>query len=430
MVVSPDFSDSVIYDFKEKSADIIERYGLTHLRGTEKMDPASSLAAEFINLAKQSSTNPNMTESMLQSEQRMYLKTMEQKVLEISRSQAAALNGLSAQALGQPIMADANWEKTINSVAKEVDRIAVANSRTINTLSKEDQEMVDEMFASVVDRVRAHHGRDPSANSALYAEKESSQNLKRVERQLKNIARDSLKDRQRQLTADYRGQLERYLSTFGEMKKAMKPDEIKAANQHIANIKKMIRAFNSRKSMVQNPRLLENHIAAIQEEFRRLNEIEGNVSETISAVAGIFGSTSRRTNRNYFSIAGTNSMVSTDDIMENHPETSNPAHIRSMQYFMNQGLTFEQAHEASKAYGYNMDDGVRYMDLDQRVNYLGKVPVTEKNKDTHVLKEASNARKGLNVVGAGVGSVGTLVILTGLGLIVYKVSSKDKKDGR
>ena len=159
MVVSPDFSDSVVYDFKEKSAKIIDAYGLTHLRGTEKMDPATRLAAEFINLAKQSSTNPNMTDSMLQSEQRMYLKTMEQKVLEISQSQAQTLNGLRAQALGQPIMADANWETTINSVAKEVDRIAMANSRTINTLSKEDQEMVDSMFASVVDRVRAHHGK-------------------------------------------------------------------------------------------------------------------------------------------------------------------------------------------------------------------------------------------------------------------------------
>lgn len=430
MVVSPDFSDSVVYDFKEKSAKIIEAYGLTHLRGTEKMDPATKLAAEFINLAKQSSINQNMTESMLQSEQRMYLKTMEQKVLEISQSQAKALNGLRAQALGQPIIGDANWESTINSVAKEVDRIAVVNSSTINTLSKQEQEMVDGMFASVVDRVRAHHGRDPSANSAAYAEKEASKNLKNVERQLSKIAKDSLKSRQNQLATDYTGQLDRYLSTFSQMKKAMKPDEVKAANQHVSNIKTMIRAFKSNSGMVKNPHLLENHIASIQEEFRRLNEIEGNVSETISAVAGIFGGTSRRTNRSHFAIGGVGSMTSYNDLEMQHPERANPAHIRSMQYFMNQGQTFEQAHESSKAYGFNPDGGVRYMDLDQRVNYLGKVPVTVENKDTHVLKEASDGRKGLNVVGAGVGSVGTLVILTGLGLIAYKVTSKDKKGGR
>jgi hypothetical protein len=430
MVVSPDFSDSVVYDFKEKSAKIISTYGLTHLRGTEKMDPATKLAAEFINLAKQSSTNPNMTDSMLQSEQRMYLKTMEQKVLEISQSQARALNGLRAQALGQPIIADANWESTINSVAKEVDRIAVVNSSTINTLSKQEQEMVDGMFASVVDRVRAHHGRDPSANSAAYAEKEASKNLKNVERQLSKIAKDSLKNRQNQLATDYAGQLDRYLSTFSQMKKAMKPDEVKAANQHVSNIKTMIRTFKSNSGMVKNPHLLENHIASIQEEFRRLNEIEGNVSETISAVAGIFGGTSRRTNKSHFAIGGVGSMTAYSELETRHPERTNPAHIRSMQYFMNQGQTFEQAHESSKAYGFNPEGGVRYMDLDQRVNYLGKVPVTVENKDTHILKESSDGRKGLNVVGAGVGSVGTLVILTGLGLIAYKVTRTNEKDGR
>ena len=85
MVVSPDYSGRLIYEFKEKSAEIIDKYGLTHLRGTEKLDPVTKVAAEFISLAEQSSTNPTMTESMLESEQRMYLRTIEQKVLEASK---------------------------------------------------------------------------------------------------------------------------------------------------------------------------------------------------------------------------------------------------------------------------------------------------------------------------------------------------------
>ena len=61
MAVSSDFSDHLIYDFKEKSREMIEKYGLNHLRGTEKMDPATNLATEFINLAQQSMTNPTTT---------------------------------------------------------------------------------------------------------------------------------------------------------------------------------------------------------------------------------------------------------------------------------------------------------------------------------------------------------------------------------
>ena len=55
MVVSPDYSGRLIYEFKEKSAAIIDRYGLSHLRGTEKLDNVTKVAAEFIDLAEKSS---------------------------------------------------------------------------------------------------------------------------------------------------------------------------------------------------------------------------------------------------------------------------------------------------------------------------------------------------------------------------------------
>lgn len=53
------------------------------------------------------------------------MKTIEEKVLEISRQQGAALNGLTLAQAAYPPVQDANWDKTITSVAIEVDRIAV-----------------------------------------------------------------------------------------------------------------------------------------------------------------------------------------------------------------------------------------------------------------------------------------------------------------
>ena len=125
MVVSPDFASRVIYDFKEKSKEIINTYGLDHLRGTESMDPVSKLGEEFITLAEGGSINRTLTESMLESEKRLYLKTIEQKVLEVSRQQSATLNGIASAHAAKPPVQDANWDRTITSVAREVDRIAV-----------------------------------------------------------------------------------------------------------------------------------------------------------------------------------------------------------------------------------------------------------------------------------------------------------------
>ena len=104
MAVSPDYSGRLIFDFKEKSAKIIDKYGLTHLRGTSSLDNVTDVAAEFINLAEQSTTNPSMTESMLASEQRMYLQHVEMKVLEASNQQSASLQGLHGLDFGQPLV--------------------------------------------------------------------------------------------------------------------------------------------------------------------------------------------------------------------------------------------------------------------------------------------------------------------------------------
>ena len=196
------------------------------------------------------------------------------------------------------------------------------------------------------------------------------------------------------------------------MRSAMKPAEVKKVNNHVGSIKKMMRELKTNKRLMRDRELLQSHIAMIQGQFRLLNEMEGNMTETVSAVAGIFGSTSRPSNKRNFSFDGFGAMITAAEIENNHPEAKNPAHIRSMQYFMNQGQTFEQAHESSKAYGFNPNDGVRYMDLDQRVNYLGQA--SNFTEDSHTLEEDSFGRKLLNVGGL---TVGGGVLVAGAGLV-------------
>ena len=423
MAVSPDYSGRLIFDFKEKSAKIIDKYGLTHLRGTSSLDNVTDVAAEFINLAEQSTTNPSMTESMLASEQRMYLQHVEMKVLEASKQQSASLQGLHGQAFGQGAFRDVNWDKTVTSVAKEVDRIALSNSDLFNSLTLEEQQEMDKLFSMVVDSVKAKQMRDPSAASAMKAEEDATRDLKQVEKRLNKLAAESVKRRQAELINDVNQQLQRYSESFNQLKGAMKPEEVKKVNQHMASIKAMMKEIKTNKRLVTDRELLERHLESVQEQFRMLNELEGNVSETVAGVAGIFGSTSRRSNKSYFSIQGLGNMVSYESIEDKHPERTNPAHIRSMQYFMNQGLSFEQAHEAASAYGFTPqgEEGVRYFDLDQRVNYLGQVPATTETSASHTIPEHSSGRKMLNSGALGLGGTAMLGVVA-LGTILVIAS--------
>ena len=418
MVVSPDFADRVIYDFKEKSKEIIDAYSLTHLRGTAAMDPVSKLGVEFITLAQGSSLNKTMTESMLESEKRLYLKTIEQKVLEVSKNQSATLNGIASAHATKPPVQDANWDRTITSVAREVDRIAVKNADLMNMLPKQQQQVMDGMFSTVVDQVRFRHSRDPSAQSAVNAEKASMKELRKVESHLEKVSKNALKAKQDMIYNDFNEQLRRYMVSFSQLRKATKPAEVKAVNAQVSSIKAMMREIKTNRRLVGDQELLKAHIGALQDQFRILNDMEGSVSETVSAVAGIFGSTHRRTNKTHFALDGFGAMVSAQEIANKHPERTNPAHIRSMQYFMNQGQTFEEAHESAIAYGFEPDGGVMAMDLDRRVNYLGQVPVTDATAASHTIKENSDFVKGLTSGGTLLGLGTVLAIGSVVGLVV------------
>jgi len=417
MVVSPDFASRVIYDFKEKSKEIINTYGLDHLRGTESMDPVSKLGAEFITLAEGGSINRTLTESMLESEKRLYLKTIEQKVLEVSRNQSATLNGIASAHAARPPVQDANWDRTITSVAREVDRIAVKNADLMNMLPKQQQQVMDGMFSKVVDQVRFSHSRDPSSQSAVNAEKASMKELRKVESHLEKVSKNALKTKQDMIYNDFNEQLGRYMASFSQLRKAMKPAEVKAANAQISSIKAMMREIKTNRRLVSDQELLKAHISALQDQFRILNDMEGSVSETVSAVAGIFGSTHRRTNKTHFALDGFGAMVSAQEIANKHPERTNPAHIRSMQYFMNQGQTFEEAHESAIAYGFKPDGGVMAMDLDRRVNYLGQVPATDATAASHTIREQSSGRKAVNSGLATIGFGGVVLIGSIVGLV-------------
>ena len=65
--------------------------------------------------------------------------------------------------------------------------------------------------------------------------------------------------------------------------------------------------------------------------------------------------------------------MSAEELRKKHPPGTNPAHIRAMEYFMSQGMSFNEAHEAAQSYGYDKDKskGVLQYDLDRRTPHIG-----------------------------------------------------------
>ena len=84
---------------------------------------------------------------------------------------------------------------------------------------------------------------------------------------------------------------------------------------------------------------------------------------------------------------------------------------------MNQGQTFEEAHESAIAYGFKPDGGVMAMDLDRRVNYLGQVPATDATAASHTIREQSSGRKAVNSGLATIGFGGVVLIGSIVGLV-------------
>ena len=76
------------------------------------------------------------------------------------------------------------------------------------------------------------------------------------------------------------------------------------------------------------------------------------MTQSMSAISGVYGSSFRPTNKSH-SIGAFEAPITIEEIKAKHPERTNPAHIQTMQYFMNQGMSFEEAHEAAIAYGYD-----------------------------------------------------------------------------
>ena len=99
------------------------KYDIEHLRGTEQIRPVISVAEEFIALVENNYGSAGMTESAVEAEKRMYLRTLELAAMKLQNQQQAQLAALSAIASPRRASDDAAYSGVVSAVAREIDRI-------------------------------------------------------------------------------------------------------------------------------------------------------------------------------------------------------------------------------------------------------------------------------------------------------------------
>lgn len=131
--VSAGFAEKVIFDFRQDAKDILMKYDIDHLRGTSRINPVLSVAEEFIALVENNYASEGLTESSIESEKRMYLRTLELAAMKLQTQEQAQLAALSAIANPRKASDDAAWSHVVSIAAKEIERTTATHKAILST---------------------------------------------------------------------------------------------------------------------------------------------------------------------------------------------------------------------------------------------------------------------------------------------------------
>lgn len=331
MAVSSDYMERLIYDFKINSRDIVDKYNLTHLRNSEALVPLTSVVEEFILVVQNNFGKSNITEAMLDSEKRMYLRTVEQKALEISKSAQDNLNGIKAKVFAEAPVDNSVWQPVIQYSAHTIDKITKKHARLIESYPDITQDL-DQEFSKVLQYIELSYNENNTKANADKVNGKVKRQLNAIDRKLTNITRNMRRKATRQEITERQS-----TSVVGDWVNGVSDGS--QIGGVFGRSNRMPKSFNH--SPIQGSTLPTPH---------------NDLSAYRTVPPGIHGFSGHTT---------------AEELREQHPEGANPAHIRAMQYFMNQGLSFEEAHAAAISYGYEPEGGARNMDLDRKINHLG-----------------------------------------------------------
>ena len=305
--VSAGFAEKVIFDFRQDAKDILTRYDIDHLRGTEKIKPVLSVAEEFISLIQNNYASAALTESSINSEKRMYLRTLELAAMKLQRQEQAQLAALSAIANPTKASDDAAWSNVVSTTAAEIER-TTSTHRMILSSDPLFMKSIDAKFSAILNSIEQDFAQGKNPN----------QTLNRVQRDINKLNKHIKSYTDKRARATVRGpvrekapknQLQGYLSgqTSGAGISGLFGSSSRAP-------------IRGRNIPLRNPGPAPVYSKAYN-----------------TKPPGMSG------------FAGT---MSADEIRAKHPPGTNEGHIRAMHHFMSEGMSFEEAHNLAEKRGF------------------------------------------------------------------------------
>lgn len=307
MSVSAGFAEKVIFDFRQDAKSILTKYDIDHLRGTEKIKPVLSVAEEFISLIQNNYASAALTESSINSEKRMYLRTLELAAMKLQRQEQAQLAAISAIANPTKASDDAAWSNVISATAREIERTTSINKMILSA---------DPLFTKSVD----------AKFSAI----------------LNSVEQDFVEGKNPNQT------LNRVLRDVNKLNKHIKSYADKKARANMRNP----RREKAPKNQLQGYLSGQTSGAGIGGLFgsSSRNPIRGrNVPLRNPGPAPVYSKAYNTKPPGMSGFAGT---MSADEIRAKHPPGTNEVHINAMHHFMSEGMSFEEAHNLAEKRGF------------------------------------------------------------------------------
>jgi len=367
-------------DFQDKVSGIIRTNGLEHHSNTSNLASIESIKNQYLQTAMSAFTLPATTEGELLAE-------MDATLMEITRLAKAQAKGEAAQiaAIGAAVNkgspADSSvWNGIVSDTAHRIDKITKMYADQINNMPKSLRARIDDDFAKVLDAINSAFNADPSPGNAASIKLQIANSLQSIEKDLAEASRAVLKASIEHIAHQKMTELQEKEMVMMSVERGMTRGQIDASRTLVKEIKTLILDFGKSNFLIYDKIIRNQKIQIIDHKLSVLETLRVNASGVSQSLSGYYGNTSNRRvsgtrsiggigttlGHNTSSIgghqknfrngvppgfAGFSGKMTEDDIANKHPPGTSKAHIKAMKQYMDQGMSFDAAHNKVNAAG-------------------------------------------------------------------------------
>mgnify|MGYP004413227619 FL=1 len=394
MGLSTERVNELLSDFNAKVHGLLKKHDLMTHKGTTMLDPIQKLVDDLNQKVMNNFTSPSTNEGMIESQIEMTLRLIEKEAAKLENIAVSSLAGMLGSMNATSPADNPVWNAVVAAAAAGVERLTMIYGPTIAAMPRLARDKLDADLARVLTQVEQSFAADSSANNANATKQQMLNAIAAIEKHLEKAAEVGMKiDVQATVDKKMAELFEREISLLS-LEKSMTEQESQAWRKIMADATKKTQDLKTSNYAIHSSSK-DKMVGSIDNLISILDKIINNANAKASAISGYYGNTGHRTHtkRSFGNISGSQvyrsnpnvyrnkppgfkgfaGPMTADELRKKHPAGTNPAHIRAMEYFMSQGMSFNEAHEAAQAYGYDKDKskGVLQYDLDRRTPHIG-----------------------------------------------------------